>query len=310
MNIFNSSNHTLFESFEDDLDRDFLHTLNVIQGSIYIPIFCAGIANNLLTILIISLNRDMRTVTNCYLLNLAISDTLPLIVSLPFEISVSELLLGSAVPRTCMSFIFPSIVPPDQSSLGSVGLSTSSSARWDLDQCLDIDDQVCNFVASRAHPVDPISVRSPSNVISPSVARSALRHCRRHDVQAKCKSASGSLLFSPRPRTSTWWNESTISVSSTRISNSSPRSVFTSQRPSSSFSRHWYSASSTLSWRSVSMQQVWSIRFDGQEANKWIHVPCLWIHPRWTTSIVLCHSTIDCHVTRRSFVKQISRLRD
>jgi hypothetical protein len=65
------------------------HKLAIIQGSIYIPIFCAGIANNFLTILIILLNRDMRTVTNCYLLNLAISDTLPLIVSLPFEISVS-----------------------------------------------------------------------------------------------------------------------------------------------------------------------------------------------------------------------------
>ncbi|CAF0850552.1 unnamed protein product [Adineta ricciae] len=65
---------------------EFTNILGIIQGAIYIPIFCAGLANNLLTILIISLNRDMKTVTNCYLLNLAISDTLPLIVSLPFEI--------------------------------------------------------------------------------------------------------------------------------------------------------------------------------------------------------------------------------
>lgn len=68
---------------------EFTNTLGIIQGAIYIPIFCAGLANNLLTILIISLNRDMKTITNCYLLNLAISDTLPLIVSLPFEIEVS-----------------------------------------------------------------------------------------------------------------------------------------------------------------------------------------------------------------------------
>lgn len=72
---------------------DLTDKLAIIQGSIYIPIFCAGIANNFLTILIILLNRDMRTVTNCYLLNLAISDILPLIVSLPFEISVSPLRL-------------------------------------------------------------------------------------------------------------------------------------------------------------------------------------------------------------------------
>ncbi|CAF1248367.1 unnamed protein product [Rotaria magnacalcarata] len=68
-------------------DEVFTHTLGIIQGSLYIPIFCAGIGNNILTILIISLNPDMKTVTNCYLLNLAISDILPLIVSLPFEIS-------------------------------------------------------------------------------------------------------------------------------------------------------------------------------------------------------------------------------
>jgi hypothetical protein len=87
MNPTNLSNNFMFS-----YDEDFTNKLAIIQGSIYIPIFCAGIANNFLTILIISLNRDMRTVTNCYLLNLAISDTLPLIVSLPFEISVSAFL--------------------------------------------------------------------------------------------------------------------------------------------------------------------------------------------------------------------------
>ncbi|CAF1253637.1 unnamed protein product [Rotaria sordida] len=85
MSIINQSNNSLL--FSSDDDRDFSHKLDIIQGCIYIPIFCAGIANNLLTILIILLNRDMRTVTNCYLLNLAISDSLPLIVSLPFEIA-------------------------------------------------------------------------------------------------------------------------------------------------------------------------------------------------------------------------------
>jgi hypothetical protein len=80
----NNTNNNIIYPFDD-----FTETLSIIQGSIYIPIFCAGIVNNFLTILIILLNRDMRTVTNCYLLNLAISDTLPLIVSLPFEISVS-----------------------------------------------------------------------------------------------------------------------------------------------------------------------------------------------------------------------------
>jgi hypothetical protein len=74
-----------------DEDETFSHLLAIIQGWIYIPIFFAGIINNLLTVLIIAINRNMRTVTNCYLLNLAISDSLPLIVSLPFEIAVKEL---------------------------------------------------------------------------------------------------------------------------------------------------------------------------------------------------------------------------
>jgi hypothetical protein len=84
----NTTNNSTLSSFDVDDDRDFSHILAIIQGSIYIPIFCAGIVNNLLTILIIRLNRDMHTITNCYLVNLAISDSLPLIVSLPFEITV------------------------------------------------------------------------------------------------------------------------------------------------------------------------------------------------------------------------------
>ena len=78
-----SDNETILPS-----EEAFSRTLYCIQGCIYIPIFCAGIMNNMLTILIIFINREMHTVTNCYLLNLAFSDILPLIVSLPFEITV------------------------------------------------------------------------------------------------------------------------------------------------------------------------------------------------------------------------------
>ena len=158
----NTSNSTLTASDGDDIDRNFLHKLNVIQGSIYIPIFCAGIANNLLTILIIALNRDMRTVTNCYLLNLAISDTLPLIVSLPFEIPVSVQPLRRARTRVLS---FYSLVSSDQSSLGWSGLSTSGIACRNVDECLDIDDQVCKFSDSDVNLFGVIAALSPSNGI-------------------------------------------------------------------------------------------------------------------------------------------------
>ena len=94
--------------FDDDEDRVFSSNLDLIQSAIYMPILGAGVFNNVLTILIILINRDMHTVTNCYLLNLAISDTLPLIVSLPFEISVREspsLNRSEGHKRTC-SFSF------------------------------------------------------------------------------------------------------------------------------------------------------------------------------------------------------------
>jgi hypothetical protein len=96
MNSTSNSNSTSsLSSFNDaDDDRDFSNVLAIIQGSIYIPIFCAGIANNILTVLIILINCGMQTVTNCYLLNLAISASLPLVVSLPFEIAVLFLLLA------------------------------------------------------------------------------------------------------------------------------------------------------------------------------------------------------------------------
>ena len=88
MNTTYTNNHSTSSAFDD---TRFAQTLALVQGSIYIPIFAAGIINNVLTILIIALNRNMHTVTNCYLLNLAISDILPLIVSLPFEIAVNTL---------------------------------------------------------------------------------------------------------------------------------------------------------------------------------------------------------------------------
>lgn len=100
MNTTNIHNHTL-----PSPDEPFTYIINIIQGSIYLPIFCAGIGNNVLTILIILLNPDMRTVTNCYLLNLAISDILPLIVSLPFEISVSHDLYMNEAKRFFTIFI-------------------------------------------------------------------------------------------------------------------------------------------------------------------------------------------------------------
>ena len=139
MNISDGNVTSPHSSFNDAVeDRYFSNILAIIQGSIYIPIFCAGIANNVLTVLIILINRDMHTVTNCYLLNLAISDSLPLIVSLPFEITVLFLLLVAEWVSSYSSVL----VSTHSITLGPAWLQTSESPRRNVNECLDPDDQV------------------------------------------------------------------------------------------------------------------------------------------------------------------------
>ena len=62
----------------------------------------------------------MHTVTNCYLLNLAISDSLPLIVSLPFEISVRF------VVHVCGEISFSAKFLPIELPLGEMGCQLRS----------------------------------------------------------------------------------------------------------------------------------------------------------------------------------------
>lgn len=52
---------------------------------IYSVIFFIGIVGNIMTIIIIKCNTNLRTITNLYLLNLAVSDLMMLICNLPLE---------------------------------------------------------------------------------------------------------------------------------------------------------------------------------------------------------------------------------
>lgn len=61
----------------------------------YVVIFITGVIGNSVTIWVISRNPRMHTGgTNFYLINLAISDLLSLILGLPFEVYVSILYAG------------------------------------------------------------------------------------------------------------------------------------------------------------------------------------------------------------------------
>lgn len=61
------------------------HLLEKIILSLYVFIFIIGLLGNLMTIIIIPCNSDLRTRTNFYLLNLAFSDLLMLTTTLPME---------------------------------------------------------------------------------------------------------------------------------------------------------------------------------------------------------------------------------
>lgn len=67
----------------DDVFKDFMASLytygqpkNIILISIYVPVFLLAFLGNMLVIVVILSNRSMRSVTNYFLLNLAVADLL------------------------------------------------------------------------------------------------------------------------------------------------------------------------------------------------------------------------------------------
>ncbi|XP_014255525.1 cholecystokinin receptor type A-like [Cimex lectularius] len=57
-----------------------------VQIPLYAVIFLLGIIGNILVILVLVRNRGMRTVTNVFLLNLAVSDLLLGVLCMPFTL--------------------------------------------------------------------------------------------------------------------------------------------------------------------------------------------------------------------------------
>jgi hypothetical protein len=56
-----------------------------VQSSVYAVLFTFGATGNAIILIIIVCNKDMRTVPNMYILNLAINDLISLIINLPLS---------------------------------------------------------------------------------------------------------------------------------------------------------------------------------------------------------------------------------
>lgn len=101
--IANSSYHTTNNSFDKALP--FSSKLSVATAIIYLTVFIVGLLGNTLVIYVVVRYAKMKTVTNMYILNLAVADEL-YILGIPFlgtQSVLSYWLYGEFLCKVCMT---------------------------------------------------------------------------------------------------------------------------------------------------------------------------------------------------------------
>lgn len=87
--------------FNDDLlPEELPDDIKTMFTMLYVVIIVLALSGNLTTIFVIAFNREMRTVTNTFLLSLAVSDALIAIVNMPVQLKFylqNEWLLGEVL---------------------------------------------------------------------------------------------------------------------------------------------------------------------------------------------------------------------
>ncbi|XP_061693045.1 cholecystokinin receptor-like isoform X2 [Syngnathoides biaculeatus] len=112
-----------------------MHTLRIV---LYTLIFLLGVFGNLLIIIVLLLNKRMRTVTNSFLLSLAISDLMMAIFCMPFTLIpniLEDFIFGAAMCKTVAYFM---------------GLSVSISTFSLVAIAIERYSAICNPLKSRA----------------------------------------------------------------------------------------------------------------------------------------------------------------
>ncbi|XP_041357708.1 cholecystokinin receptor type A-like [Gigantopelta aegis] len=104
MYYFNDSNASFYDNVSDAVDHvtrySVLQLSAEIQIALYSIIFLLSVTGNILIIVTLIQNKRMRTVTNVFLLNLAISDLLLAVFCMPFTL----------VPVLLQNFIFGAVM--------------------------------------------------------------------------------------------------------------------------------------------------------------------------------------------------------
>ncbi|PNF18689.1 hypothetical protein B7P43_G05040 [Cryptotermes secundus] len=75
---YNQTDDTYMNEYEN-----YMKLIKYVQGPVHVVLFIFGFTGNLVLLVIIICNKEMRTVANMYILNLAVSDIITLTVNLP-----------------------------------------------------------------------------------------------------------------------------------------------------------------------------------------------------------------------------------
>ena len=67
--------HSMLAEFRGTL-YTYTHPQNIVLILLYVPLFLVAFVGNLLVLCVVLPNRHMRSVTNCFIVNLAIADLL------------------------------------------------------------------------------------------------------------------------------------------------------------------------------------------------------------------------------------------
>lgn len=105
-------NDTAMNETEDHLGREVPVApayIVVISSILYVLIFVIGILGNIVVIIVVMWNRNMKTAVNVYLINLCVADILVLIVCMPTALvdlySKDEWYFGEAMCKYMLHYI-------------------------------------------------------------------------------------------------------------------------------------------------------------------------------------------------------------